>query len=194
MRIVPAVIVVLTSFALLLAEERPAPPATAPAQSWRSAEFFPILPWDWMNALPGAADRESGIASTAECGFTIAGFIRAQDLAVCERLGLRAIVAPDAATRLGDKKNPLTDAQIDDAVRTLAEATRGSPAVMGYFIRDEPGARSFPYLAKIVAAVKKHAPGKLAYINLFPGYATLGAKDTSQLQAESFESYLEQYV
>jgi hypothetical protein len=66
--------------------------------------------------------------------------------------------------------------------------------VLGCFIRDEPGALEFPYLAKLVAAVKRHDPGKLAYINLFPGYATLGARDTSQLQAETFTEYLERYV
>jgi len=49
-------------------------------------------------------------------------------------------------------------------------------------------------LGKAVAAVKKYAPGKLAYINLYPGYATIGAPDKSQLQTASFTEYLERYV
>lgn len=158
------------------------------------ANFFPILPWDQMHALEGDADRRSGLGSTGECGFTIAGFVPAKDLPVCERLGLKAIVYPDAALKIADRHNELTDQQIDENVRQLAEATRESPACIGYYIRDEPGATHFAYLAKIVSAVKKHAPGKLAYINLFPGYATLGATDTSQLQTATFTEYLERYV
>lgn len=159
-----------------------------------SPDFFPILPWDRMQALDGDADRRSGLASAAECGFTIAGFVRASDVPACERLGLRAIVYPEPDSGLANPKRRLTDEQIDQQVRRLAELTRDSPAVLGYYIRDEPGARSFPYLGRIVAAVKAHAPGKLAYINLFPGYATLGATDTSQLQTATFAEYLERYV
>src|SRR5438552_1053290 len=165
-----------------------------PIADWTSRDFFAILPWDNMQALAGEADQRSGLGSVAECGFTIAGFVRVEDLSACERLGLAAIVQPEPSLGLTDPKNALKDEQIEENVRKLAAATRSSPALIGYFIRDEPGARSFPYLAKIVTAVKKHAPGKLAYINLFPGYATLGANDTSQLQAATFADYLEQYV
>ena len=59
---------------------------------------------------------------------------------------------------------------------------------------DEPGAGDFPALARAVAAVKKYAPGKLAYINLFPDYAVLGALDNSQLEAASYTEYLERFV
>ena len=59
---------------------------------------------------------------------------------------------------------------------------------------DEPGAPAFPALAKAVAAVKKYAPGKLAYINLFPSYATVGAPDKSQLGTATYTEYLERFV
>jgi hypothetical protein len=65
---------------------------------------------------------------------------------------------------------------------------------MGYFLTDEPGVLDFPALAKAVAAVKKLAPSKLAYINLFPDYATLGAPDISQLGTGSYTEYLERFV
>src|SRR5262249_44872991 len=39
-----------------------------------------------------------------------------------------------------------------------------------------------------------YAPGKLAYINLFPDYATLGAPDTSQLGTPNYTEYLERFV
>jgi hypothetical protein len=65
---------------------------------------------------------------------------------------------------------------------------------MGYFITDEPGVGEFPALAKAVAVVKKYAPGKLAYINLFPDYATIGAPDHSQLGTSNYRDYLERFV
>jgi hypothetical protein len=49
-------------------------------------------------------------------------------------------------------------------------------------------------LGKAVAAVRKYAPGKLAYINLFPDYATLGAPDRSQLGTSNYTEYLERFV
>jgi hypothetical protein len=66
--------------------------------------------------------------------------------------------------------------------------------VIGYFIHDEPGVQLFPKLAKAVAAVKKFAPGKLAYINLYPDYATLGAPNLSQLGAATYTEYLEKFI
>src|SRR2546430_2207642 len=86
-------------------------------------QSFSILPWDRTQVLGGAADRAHGLASLAECNFTCAGFPHVSDLAVCEKLGLRAIVYPDDALGL-TKPQHLTDEQIDAAVRSLAEQTR----------------------------------------------------------------------
>lgn len=159
-----------------------------------AADVFPLFPWDFLKPPSAKEKNAEYLKGIADCGFTVAGFVSAENLEACRELRLKAFVLPSAASRLGDKTNPLTDEQIVAEVKKLAESTRGHPAVIGYYVRDEPGARSFPYLAKIVDALRRHAPGKLAYINLFPGYATLGATDTSQLQAESFEAYLEQYI
>jgi hypothetical protein len=156
-------------------------------------DWFPILPWDRTQLLNGPAERVRGLASLSECNFTIAGFPRAVDLKACEKLGLKGIVYPDDALGLINPKH-LSDEQIVHAVKSLAEATRDSPACIGYYIRDEPGASQFAYLGKIVAAVRKYAPGKLAYINLFPSYASAGLPGKSQLEAKSFTEYLERYV
>src|SRR5689334_18830493 len=116
------------------------------------AESFAILPWDQMRALGGASDKVHGLASLRECNFTYAGFPRVEDLPACERLGLRAIVYPDDSLGLTNPQQ-LSDDAIEKAVRKLAESTRRSPACVGYFLRDEPGASQFAYLAKIVAAI-----------------------------------------
>jgi hypothetical protein len=88
----------------------------------------------------------------------------------------------------------LSDAQIDRRVKNDVTAAGSSRAIMGFFIMDEPGASDFPALGKAVAAVRKYAPGKLAYINLFPDYATLGAPNTSQLGTATYTEYLERFV
>jgi hypothetical protein len=154
--------------------------------------FFPLLPWDQVHGQSPA----SGIDSIAACGFTLAGFVQPEDLPECERLGLKAIMAPPkirSPFAKGGWQN-LSGGDIDAYVRQMVESSKHSPAVIGYFIVDEPGALAFPALGKAVAAVRRHAPGKLAYINLFPGYATIGAPDRSQLGTESFTEYLERYV
>lgn len=170
--------------------------ASSPGGQVFPPEFFPIIPWDpqhgWREPF---FDRKNGVGSIAECGFTMAGFVQLRDLAQCEKLGLAAIVAPpDGEEPWFGPWKKLTDEQIDRRVRDLVEQAGHSKAVAGYFITDEPGTPLFPKLARAVAAVRKYAPGKLAYINLFPGYATLGAPDASQLGAASFTEYLERFV
>jgi len=158
-------------------------------KSWASQaflmpdDFFPVMSWD---SIP-----EDGLTDLSECGFTVAGFVKPEVLPKCEELGIKAIVSA------GIKRNQwteLTDEQIYDAMKQLVEESKDSPAVLGYYIVDEPGASFFPALGKAVAAIKELAPGKLAYINLFPDYATIGAPDISQLETPSYTDYLERYV
>ena len=165
---------------------------TAPAAHAADADFYPILPWETPWSRPGMFDDPKvGVSSLRDCGFTTAAFATAEQVPLCEKAGLRAIVGP-AKKEVDWRK--LSDEQIEQSVQQLVGTTAGSDAVIGYFLMDEPGAQYFPALAKAVAAVKKLAPGKIAYINLFPNYATLGAPNLSQLGTATFTEYLERYV
>ncbi len=163
-------------------------------------DFFPILPWSpyhgWKK--PFVEHRPNGLESIAECSFNMAGFVWAKDLRRCEKLGLGAIVVPaddDAVSPAYRREwKNLSDEGIERRIKDMVRAAGKSPAIKGYFIMDEPGVRDFPALGKAVAAVKQYAPGKLAYINLFPNYATLGAPDVSQLGTASYTEYLERFV
>lgn len=166
----------------------PTPAATQP--SLASDNFFPILPLE-LGKQDKLADTHQGITTLADCGFTTVAFVRPEQLPTCERLGLKAIVCPEIWQI---KWRELSDQQIFDTVQNLVRESGNSRAVIGYFLKDEPGVQDFPALGKAVAAVKKLAPGKLAYINLFPDYATLGAPDLSQLGTGSYTDYLERYV
>jgi hypothetical protein len=163
-------------------------------------DFFPILPWDPYHGWgPPPIERgKNGLESVAACNFNMAGFVLPKDLPLCRKLGLGAIMltTDPAFTNVQYiyEWKKLTDAQIDRRVKSAVEAAGSDPAIVGYFINDEPGVSDFPALAEAVAAVKKYAPGKLGYINLFPNYATLGAPDTSQLGTSSYSDYLERFV
>lgn len=154
-------------------------------------DVFPIMCWEHLPVAAGFGDAKHGLASLAECGFTVVGFVQPEHLAECERLGLRAIVGREGKPELWEK---MSDAQIDETIRKRVELASKSPAVIGYFVTDEPGVQKFPALGKAVAAVRKHAPGKLAYVNLYPDYATLGAPNLSQLGVADYVKYLDRFV
>lgn len=181
------VLFVVAGFAGAAAAEQPMQADLVPFT--HSPDLFPVLSWDKVHdPSKPLRSAKNGFASIAECNFTVAGFVRPEDLPLCEKLGLTAILAPSQNWK------KLRDEEIDGRVKQMVEATASNPTVLGYFIMDEPGVTSFPLLGKVVATVKKHAPGKLAYINLFPSYATVGAPDRSQLGTATYTEYLERFV
>ena len=155
-------------------------------------DFYPNYPWEWFPAEhPPYETLEMSLPGVVECGYTLAGFVLPEHLHRCDKLGLKTFVAINGANWID-----MTDEEIDERIRTTVEQSKGHDCVIGYYLIDEPGAKSFPALAKAVAAVKKHAPGKIAYINLFPRYASTDTVENpnSQLQTQSFTEYLERYV
>ena len=165
------------------------------------ADFYPVFPWDhlgdWMSKYQ---TLENAMKSSAECEFTLSGFVNSVEMAKeAEKNGLRCIY--ETGIEVFDERNLSEEeiakklAAIDERIKQVVEETKDLPNVVGYNLVDEPGSYKFKALATAVAAVKKYAPGKLAYINLFPGYAsTIGADVDSQLGTYSFEEYLERYV
>lgn len=80
-------------------------------------------------------------------------------------------------------------------LKALVEAT-GSPetwpegeACWGYHVTDEPGASAFPELGRRVAEIRRHRPGRLAYINLFPNYAS-----PAQLGTPTYEEHVSRFL
>ena len=162
-------------------------------------DFFPILPWDWCDK-GNEINFNNGLSSVADCKFTMSLFVQSENLPSCEKLVLMSIMNTFAkeGTDVLLAKKALSDEEIDTKVKQMVESSGNSKAILGYYIIDEPGASCFPLLAKVLQAVRKYAPGKLALINLFPNYATnystSGSKDLSQLEANSYADYLERFV
>lgn len=63
------------------------------------------------------------------------------------------------------------------------------PACWGYYIVDEPGAGGIPDIKARIDTFRKHRPGKLAYFNLLPNYATPG-----QLGAANYDEYIRRFA
>jgi len=143
--------------------------------------FFPVMPW---NSVPN--DR-AVIDKIKECGFTVAGFVAPKTLKTCRKAGIKAIVS-DPRISSYDWTHFDENAARPNAIRAI-KAVRKNPALYGYFVRDEPGAGMFPGLAAMASLLQQEAPGKWAYINLFPNYA-----NADQLGASSYEDYLEKFI
>ena len=111
-------------------------------------------------------------------------------LDTARQTGLKVIIA--------DERMPLTiggKPQALAAIKAIVNDYHKAPALMGYFLTDEPGAASFAGLAEVVAEFKRLDPEHVVYINLFPNYATtnLSAKQ-SQLQSDTYGKYLDSFV
>lgn len=147
-----------------------------------SPEEFAVLPWSWV-----PADREV-LDGIRECGFNMAGFVAPEALDAVQAAGLKAFVS-GAHTHVGDAEAELPDEEIERRVRELVAQVGQHPAAFGYYLRDEPSAAVYPGLRRWVAAYAKAHPGGLAYINLFPNYAS-----AAQMGVATYEEYLSQYV
>ena len=111
-------------------------------------------------------------------------------LETAKTTGLKAII--------GDSRMPLSlsgHPEATAALKAIVTDYQHYPALLGYFLTDEPGADNFTGLAEVVAELHKLDPDHMVYINLFPNYATndLNARP-SQLNADTYDQYLDRFV
>jgi hypothetical protein len=143
---------------------------------------FAILPWDFPS---GDLEMYRQIRA---CGFNLAGFVPPEQLDLVQEAGLKALVF-DRSIHAGNAEAVLEDAEILSRVKAVVKRVDKHPAAFGYYLRDEPGASIFPGLGKWAQACKIADPKALAYINLFPNYAS-----PAQLETETYQEYLEAYI
>lgn len=196
-----AIIVLVAVFPVIAYSADPAAKAQATPRSIgltpfaHSPEFFPILPWDALHdwKKPYRVTRH-GLESMADCGFTMAGFVKPEDLPLCEKLGLAAIMAP-AETKepwFGEWQK-LSAQDIDKRVKAMVEKTAPSKAVLGYFLMDEPGAR--PSRAGQGRRRRQEiCPRQAGLHQPLPQLCHRGGPDKSQLGTTRYTEYLERFV
>ena len=153
----------------------------APANPWTLG--LPIVTY-WC----GPALTDAAAAQMAEGGWNLV-WCGEKELDVAQRHGLRAqltdgLLAPAA----------LDDAKQREQLEALITRLRSHPALYAYFIADEPGAAQFPALGRLVSFLRERDPAHLAYINLFPTYASneqLGNKGDT---VTAYRVHLRQFV
>jgi len=111
------------------------------------------------------------------------------ELDTVQRHGLRALLASGliAPESLDD---PAKRQELD----ALIARVKGHPALYAYFVTDEPNASRFAALGKLVAYLRERDPAHLAYINLFPSYATNEQLGTAGDHEAAYAEHLRQYV
>jgi len=148
--------------------------AITSVQAGINTNIFPLMAWDYV-------DDTKTLEAMRDCGITCVAFVRPNMLDACEKYHLQAIVFDERIAGSNWAK-PFDGDQARSNIALLVPQTRKHPAVMGYHLKDEPGAKEYPELAKGVAAIREFAPGKWPYINLLPG------------SGDSYDKYIEDFI
>ena len=163
--------------------------AISAAETPSNDEWFPILAWgptNWYNP-EGRELTQRDFDLMKECGFNIAGFAPFKHLDMIARAGLKTYYWD---TPLADAKGLDGNdfAAYPKLVANAVAKVRGRPEVIGFFLRDEPVARSFRGLGALSAEIRRQAPHLVPYINLYPN--TVSSKHLGC----SYDEYLKQYT
>jgi hypothetical protein len=124
----------------------------------------------------------------AEGGFNVV-WCGPDDLDLLRKHGLRGMLRdPLLAPATLDADGPR--GRLD----ALVDRVRAHPALYAYYITDEPSAAAFPGLGKLVAHLRERDPAHVAYINLFPTYASNEQLGTTGDVATAYDAYLRQFL
>lgn len=171
---------------------------------------FEIFPWGAMRRHSGVRNVEQSLRDIKDCGFTASCFLEPKDVPLCRSLGLDPISflftdrpAPAGtsefrestegklnATVLAYDKSMTREIIEAEIKAALAQLDEGHCKV---YLVDEPGAESYQRIRYMADTVKKYRPDLDLYVNLFPNYAMCGKPEMSQLEADTYEKYLDRY-
>src|SRR6266853_298229 len=136
----------------------------------------------------GPAMTDKTAEQLTEGGWNLV-WCRENELDVAARHGLRAELQ-DALLAPASLENSAQREQLD----ALIERVRRHPALYTYFITDEPNATNFPALGRLIAYLREKDPAHLAYINLFPTYASNDQLGNSGEKVAAYQAHLRQYL
>jgi len=128
--------------------------------------------------------------TVAECGFTVVPVSAAsieegrQVLDWLLEFGIQGMILDPRVNHAMTEKRGWKE-----IVQEVVDGYNDHPALWGYFITDEPGLERFEALGKIVKAFQKADTEHVAYINLFPNYAS-----PDQLGTISYERHVAAYL
>jgi hypothetical protein len=158
------------------------PAADAPAAApWKVGT--PIATY-WA----GPSMTDATAAQMAEGGFNLV-WCAEKELDVAQRHGLRGQLTDGLLS-----PTTLEDSAQREKLDALIARVRHHPALYDYFITDEPSATNFSALGKLVAYLRERDPAHLAYINLFPTYASNDQLGTKGDTVTAYREHLRQFV
>jgi hypothetical protein len=159
------------------------------------AEAEPAAAVSWQVGTPivtywaGPSLTDAVAQQMAEGGFNLVWCGSEKELDVAHRHGLRGQLT-DGLLTPSSLDEPKRREQLD----ALLARVSTHPALYAYHLVDEPNASQFPSLGKLVAYLREHDPQHLAYINLFPTYASNKQLGTNGDVVTAYREYLRCYA
>ncbi len=144
---------------------------------------------------PGGGGRfgpltDENARQIAAAGFNLVWCMHEKELDIAHAHGLRALFYTgeimDGPAALKNLDNPQRTEQINDII----DSVKDHPALYAYYVYDEPSAKQFPALARMVDLIRRRDPNHFALINLFPTYASAVALGTSGDKVEAYRQHL----
>jgi hypothetical protein len=158
---------------LLLAGALTAQPQMFHSPERTPARTFPIMAWG------GAPSQPEQLRLMREAGLNAAGFCRVDDADKVRDAGLSCFVT-DKRVNGYDWSSLPPEPEIRKNVAEVVKAVGENPAVLGFYMRDEPHASLMPAMGRVTRLLKELAPGMWPYVNLFPyrvGKERMGTPD-----------------
>ena len=143
---------------------------------------FAVMAW---GDSPSAPDQLRGMK---DAGLNVSGFCDAQDLEKVRAAGLTCFIRDQWITT-HEPPNLPPDAEIREHFAQLKTRIADNPAVLGFFLRDEPTAGMMPGLGKLAAALRAAMPERWPYVNLFPYRVS-----PERLGTRDYDSYVRMLV
>ena len=125
------------------------------------ARTFPIMAWG------GAPSQPEQLTLMRDAGLNAAGFCRAEDAGKVRDAGLACFVSDKRINGYDWNKLP-PEAEIRRNLAEVVKMVGDNPAVLGFYMRDEPHASLMPAMGRVTRMLKELAPDKWPYVNLFP--------------------------
>lgn len=125
-------------------------------------------------------------AQMVDVGMNVVWAASAEEVVVAGRHGLRAMYQNRSVLLPQNLNDPVLRAQLDK----LVDGLRNRPGLYSYHLVDEPGASQFDGLGRLVAYLRQRDPDHLAYIDLFPNYAS----PTEHYGTKDYNAYLDRFI
>jgi hypothetical protein len=144
-------------------------------------ERFAIMAW---GRSPSDPDQ---LRWMKEAGLNISGFCRPEDIEQVRQAGLACFVSDKRINGYDWERLP-PEAELRRNLGEAVAAVKDHPAVIGFYLRDEPHASLMPGLGRVASLLRELAPGKTTYVNLFPH------RVSQQRLGTDYESYVRMLV